>query len=332
MKILITAPDNETYSRYFPDFLLKRLEKSGEVIRNPLDRSLTYEEMSEMITDVNVLVTHWGTPKIDAQMLENAPSLQLIAHAAGSVANLVTEAIYDKKIPVLSANPVMARYVAESVLGYMIAGTHRFIQTDRILRSGGWNKLIPQQTSVFDADIGLIGLGTVGRILLDLLAPFGCRVSVYDPFIKEDALDKWSFAKLCDFDTAMSKPIVSVHASKTPETYHMIDEKALAKMADGALLINSALASVIDTEALIRKLQEKSIYAVIDVYDKEGAGNIAQELLDEESCTLLQPHSAAIAGCWQLTEAVIDDIERFADGVKTQLDVSRAQFLLMTKE
>ena len=317
MKILITAPDNNTYARYFPDFVLERLEKSGEVIRNPYDRSLTYEELGEMIADVNVLVTHWGTPKIDGDMLKKAPALQLIAHAAGSVANLVTEDVYDKNIPVLSATPVMAKYVAESVVGYMIAGTHRFLQTDAILRKGGWDKLIPQQSSIFGADIGLIGLGTVGRILLDLLAPFGCRVSVYDPFIKEEALDKWSFAGLCDFDTAISKPIVSVHASKTPDTYHMIDEIALSKMADGALLINSARASIIDTDALIKKLQEKNIYAVIDVYDKEGEGNISQGLLDEAFCTMLQPHSAAIAGCWQLTDAVIDDIERFADGKKT---------------
>ena len=332
MKILITAPDNDTYSRYFPEFILKKFEEFGEVVRNPFDRSLTYEEMSEMIKDVNVVVTHWGTPKIGEIMLKKAPCLQLIAHAAGSVANLVTEDVYNNNIPILSANPVMAKYVAESVLGYMIAGTHRFMQTDRILRSGGWDKLIPQQTSLFDADIGLIGLGTVGRILLELLAPFGCSVYVYDPFLKDGALDKWSFAKRCDFETALSKPIVSVHASKTPETYHMIDEKALAVMADGSRLINSARASIIDTDALIKKLAEGKIYAVLDVYDKEGAGNIPAGLLDKADCSMLQPHSAAIAGCWQMTQAIIDDIERFAEGKNTELQISREQFLLMTKE
>ena len=331
-KILIVPPDNHTFARYFPEDLVERLKECGEVERNPLDRSFTAEELRDRIADADILLTHWGTPKIDETVLANAPKLHLVAHAAGSVAGIASEALYQRDIPVISANPVMARFVAESVLGYMIAGTHRFAQTDRILRAGGWDKLESEQRSLFGADIGLIGLGAVGRELRDLLAPFRCHVSVYDPYLPEDALAKWDFAVRCDFEAAMKNPIVSVHASKTPETYHMIDKKALDLLPAGAVLINSARGSIIDTEALIDALKEKKLYAVLDVYEKEGAGHLDEELLPLTDNTLLQPHAAAIAAGARMTEAVVEDIGRFVRGEPLQLRVSRDQFRLVTQE
>lgn len=332
MKIFIAPPDDPVFARYFPRELTDRLQTYGEVERNPLDRSLTAEELCERISDADILLTHWGTPKIDETVLAHAHKLRLVAHAAGSVANIASEALYQRDIPVISANPVMARYVAESVLGYMIAGTHRFTQTDRILRAGGWDKLESGQTSLFNAHIGLIGLGTVGRMLLDLLSPFRCRVSVYDPYLPEDALRRWDLAERCDFETAMKNPIVSVHASRTPETYHMIDRQALALLPRGAVLINSARGSIIDTEALTAALKEQQLYAVLDVYEKEGAGNIGEELLAMTDNTLLQPHAAAIAAGPRMTEAVIEDIGRFVRGEPLQLRVGHRQFCLMTQE
>ena len=332
MKILITPPDNHTFARYFPSRLMEQLKAFGEVERNPLPRSFTAEELRERIADAEILLTHWGTPKIDGTILENAGRLRLVAHAAGSVANIAGEALYQRDIPVISANPVMARYVAESVLGYMIAGTHRFLQTDAIVRSGGWDKQESQQRSLFGASIGLIGLGAVGRELLDLLIPFRCNVSVCDPYLPQDALAKWDFAALCDFETALSQPIVSVHASKTPETYHMIDQKALARLPRGAVLINSARGAIIDPAALLAALKEKKIYAVLDVYETEGAGHIDETLLSLTDNTLLQPHAAAITAGPQMTEAVIADIGRFVRGEPLQLRVSHRQFRLMTRE
>ena len=332
MKILITAPDDRAYARYFPEALIVRLKELGEVERNPFGRSFTAEELRERIENVDILLTHWGTPKVDETVLRNANCLRLVAHAAGSVAGIASEALYDRGIPVLSANPVMARCVAESVLGYMIAGTHRFLQTDAVLRSGGWDKLEHMQSSLFGARIGLIGLGAVGRNLLDLLAPFHCRVSVFDPYLPEDALAQWDFAQACGFETAMQNPIVSVHASKTPETFHMIGRKALELLPRGAVLINSARGSIIDTEALLAVLKEKKIYAVLDVYEKEGAGNLSETLLRMTDNTLLQPHAAAIAAGAEMTEAIIDDIARFIRGEAVQLSVSSRQFRLMTQE
>lgn len=331
MKILITAAQGATFDRHFPENMLNRLRAIGEVELNPHSRSLTRDELRGMLSDKDIVVTHWGTPQIDRELLESAPKLRLLAHAAGTVAHIASEAFYEKGIPVLSANSIMARYVAESVLGYMIAALHMIPQHDRDMHAGRWNRREEEQKSLFGCDIGLIGLGTVGRKLLNLLRPFGCRVHVYDPYIRENALDEWEFARLSSFEEAMNQPVVSVHAAQTPETFHMIDEKALSMMADGGLLINSSRGSLVDTQALIAALRSGRIRAVLDVYEQEGPGNQPEELLALDN-VLLQPHMAASAVTWQMTDAVIDDIERMLRGEEMKLQVSLNQYRLMTQE
>ena len=191
MKILITATHGAAFDRYFPEKVLNRLRSLGEVEMNPFDRPLTRDELRERIHDKDVVVTHWGTPQIDENLLNHAPKLRLLAHAAGTVARIASEAFCEKGIPVLSANSVMAKYVAESVLGYMISAMHMIPQHDRDMHAGRWNKRAEEQGTLLGGDVGLIGLGTVGRNLLNLLRPFSCRVHVYDPYLQEDALDQW---------------------------------------------------------------------------------------------------------------------------------------------
>jgi len=331
MKILITATHGAEFERYFPEKVLNRLRRLGEVEMNPFDRPLTRNELRERIHDKDIVVTHWGTPQIDAELLDSAPRLRLLAHAAGTVAHIASEAFYEKGIPVLSANSIMAKYVAESVLGYMISAMHMIPQHDRDMHAGRWNKCTEDQRTLLGGDVGLIGLGTVGRNLLNLLRPFACRVHVYDPYLKEDALDQWEFARLASFEEAMSQPVVSVHAAQTPETYHIINEKALSMLPDGGLLVNSSRGSLVDTQALIAALQTGRIRAVLDVFEQEGQGNQPEELLKLDN-VILQPHMAASAVSWQMTDAIVDEIERFLRGEAPELSVSLGQYRLMTQE
>lgn len=154
---------------------------------------------------------------------------------------------------------------------------------------------------------------------------------VYDPYAAEDALKERPFAQLCDFQTAMSQPVVSIHAAQTPETYHMINAEALRLMPDDGMLINSSGGSLVDTQALIAELKTGRIYAALDVYEEEGAGKVSRELLESISSTLLQPHMACAPVTWEMTQGVVDDIRRFLNGALL-LQVSLRQYRLMTQE
>jgi phosphoglycerate dehydrogenase-like enzyme len=331
MKILITTPQGQNFDRHFPAEILTRLRTMGEVILNTSQRQLSRDDVKEMICDCDIVMTHWGSIRYDAEILNNAPKLKMLAHCAGTVANIASEECYNRGIQVLSANPIMARYVAEGVLGFIIAGLRGIMPHDGYMREGKWLRRQELVRSLLDTEIGLIGLGAVGRNLLDLLRPFGCPVYVYDPYISPDALDAWEFARYASFDEAMSRPVVSIHASQTPETFHMINESALALMPDGGLLINSSRGSLVDTEALIKELESGRIGAVLDVYENEGKPQPERLLACRENL-ILQPHLAAMPAGSRMTSAVVDDIERYLKGEPLKLTVSHHQFSHMTKE
>jgi len=334
MKILITMPQDDRFEHYFPEHVLKQLAEMGEVVLNPHERQFTVEELKQQLSDTTVVLTHWGTPQLTAELLDCAPQLQLMGHCTGTVAHIASEAFYERGIPVLSANSIMAEYVAEAVVGYMIASCHKFLQLDQLTREDGWDRkrTATCQKALISSHVGLIGLGTIARRLLDMLAPFHCTVHVYDPYAKQETLERWPFARLCSFEEAMSQPIVSVHASQTPETYHMIDEKALKLLPDNGMLINSARGSLVDTDALIKELQTGRIYAALDVYEKEGKGNVPPELLALTGSTLLQPHYSCGAVTWEMTQGIVDDLRRFLNNEPMKLQVSLQQYRLMTQE
>lgn len=332
MNIYITPPDSGRYRRYITEELVEKLKKLGTVRRNPTDRPMTREELRAVLKNTDILVTHWSSPQVDAELLAEAPDLKLIAHCAGTVAHIASEACYDRGISVISANPVMAAYVAEATLGFILSATHLTGQFERIIRRGEWDGDLDRMKTLFGATIGMIGFGAVGRNLLPLLIPFGVKVKIYDPYITEDALREWPFASAASFEEVMRCPIVSLHAAQTPETYHMINEEALALMPDGGILVNTARGSLIDTDALISELKKGRLYAVLDVYENEGSGQVDPRLFEYPENTLLQPHKAAGYAGEEMTAAIFDDIRRFCHGEKLLYEVSRKQYLLMTQE
>ena len=331
MKIYVAARRYDTFDRYFPRHVLDRLEKLGEVEYWPHARTMTREEMAEALKDTDILVTHWGAPQVDAELLANAPRLKLLAHAAGTVAHIASEAFYEKGIPVLSANPIMAKYVAEGALCYLLAGLRLLPQHDIWARENNWERHAAEQKNLFGAKLGFVGCGAAAREFLDLLRPFGCEVAVYDPYLPENGLDRWEFAHTASLEEVMSCSIVSIHAAQTPETYHMINAERPAMMPDGAFLINTARGSLIDTKALIPEVQSGRIFAILDVFEEEGPGCVPEELIACPANTILQPHLAA-AVSWPMADAIVDDIERFLKGEELQLTVSLGQYRLMTQE
>ena len=331
MNILLTVPVGGTRDKYIPPHLMERFRALGNLTVNPHPRQYTRDELKVLLPDTDIVITHWGSTQYDEELLSCAPRLKLLAHCAGPVAHIASEEFYTRGIPVLSANSVMAKYVAEGALGYILAGLRGIPAYDRTMRAGGWQKGCPETHSLIGASVGLVGLGMVGRNLLDMLRPFACRVTVYDPYLPPDALDAWEFARPGALADAMRCDVVTVHAAQTPETYHMVNAGALAHMPDGALLVNTARGSLVDTEALIAEVQTGRIRCVLDVYEKEGVPQDSRLL----ACTdnvILQPHLAGMPSGAYMTEAILDDIGRFLAGEPMMLCVSHTQYLHMTQE
>ena len=332
MKYLITTPQGWILERFFPEALLRRLDRLGEVTVNPHTRPYTKEELLKELADTDVVLTHWGSVQYGRELLDGAPGLKVLAHCAGTVAHIASEECYRRGITVLSANPVMARYVAEGVLAYILASLREICRCDADMRDGVWLQRYDTVGTLFGADIGMVGLGTVGRCVLKLLAPFAPEVCVYDPYIPDSALEAWPFAHRGSFEEAMERSVVTIHAAQTPETYHLIDAAALRHMPQGALLINTSRGSLVDPEALTEALEAGRIRAALDVYETGEGGPQDPRLRALKDRTLLMPHVAALPAGSRMTEAIVGDLERMAKGEPMQLAVGYGQYIHMTQE
>jgi phosphoglycerate dehydrogenase-like enzyme len=330
MNILITMPEGELRSIFFPEEVIAGFRKVGNVVLNDTGRRFTEEELKKHIKGIDICVTHWLVPRFTDEVLSNADSLRMIAHAAGSVAGFVTESVYEKGIKVCSANSVMAWHVAEGVLAYMLAALRMIPQHSLDMKNGRWNRRVIESRSLFDEKIGLIGLGTVGLYLLQLLKPFKVKLKVYDPYLPEGLLDEYPEAELASLEETLAwGNIISIHASRTPETYHMINSSRLKLIKDGALLVNTARGAIIDEEALIGELSTGRINAILDVYDKEPLpGNSGLLHLDN---VILMPHMAGATAKEVMSFEMIKEIERFINGETLQYEIPVEKFRLMTR-
>ncbi|ADB62729.1 D-isomer specific 2-hydroxyacid dehydrogenase NAD-binding protein (plasmid) [Haloterrigena turkmenica DSM 5511] len=329
MKIFVTLPDGELRDDFFPNEVRHRLESLGSVAWNPSTDDLSEDALRDRIDGVDVLVTGWGSPRVTADVLEAADDLRLIAHTGGSVGTLVSEAVYDAGIPVVSANDVMADHTAEHTLGSILAKLRAVPELEASMKAGEFGADDVDIRTLHGKDVGLVGLGTIGRKLLDHLAPFDVSASIYDPYVNAEALAEYPFATLTDLETALDSAVVSVHAARTDETIGMLDADRLAQIPDGALFVNTARAEIVEEAALVEELRSGRLSGVFDVYHQEPLP--ADHEFREFDNVLLTPHVGGSQIHSPLTETVIDDIERFQRDQPLEHEIPRRQWQTMTR-
>ena len=118
--------------------------------------------------------------------------------------------------------------------------------------------------------VGIIGTGKIGRVAGQILHGFGCRLLAYDLHPNLEFANKYGeYVALGDL--LKQSDIISLHCPLTPQTHHLIDDKAIAKMKTGVMLVNTSRGELIDTKAVIDGLKAKQIgHLALDVYERES--------------------------------------------------------------
>ena len=331
MQILVTLPESSTREMLFPEHLRADLESIAEVQYNDTGQQFSQAELRERLEGVDVLMTGWGSPRVGEQALSAADQLQLVVHVGGSVAEIASPDLYQREIPVCSANRPMARFVAEAILAYTLAALRDVPAFDRELRAGEWNPGFDRVETLFEKRVGFVGLGTVGEFLLDLLDPFDAEVTIYDPYIDRERVTDEYDAQFADLESTLTNSeIVSIHASQTPDTIHMLSADELAALPDDALLVNAARGAIVDEDALIEELRTGRISAALDVFEREPLP--AESELRKLDNAILIPHMAGGPVKHRMTEAMIAEIERFGRGDSLEHEISETQYELMTQD
>ena len=310
MNILVALPEN-LRETFIPDEVARRIEQIGNVTWNTKGANYTEEELREKIRGMDVCMTGWGIPRFTARVLENADRLKLVAHTAGTVANLVSDELYAKGIRVVSANKVFAESVAESVIGYLLAALRDIPYYVNRMKSGGWRSEDFFNRGLLGQTVGLVGFGEIPRYLVPMLKPFHVKIKAFDKFVDARKMAEYSVEKADLEDIFSTCPILSIHLPATEETYHMIDRRLLKMIQKDAVLVNTSRGRVIDEKALIEELKQNRFKAVLDVYEKEPLPDDSP--LRKMENTLLIPHMGGPTADRRkyATLAVVDDINNF---------------------
>lgn len=325
IKILVSIPDGEVRDSFFSEEQRVRLERLGCVEWNANAEQYGEEELAEKLRGVDICISGWGNTPFHEKTLKYADKLKLIAHIGGSVRPMVGDAAFERGIRVCSGNRVFAESVAEGVLAYMLCSLRRIGEYEARMAAGEWPSLIGTR-GLLGRSVGLVGYGMIAEYLVKFLKPFGCRIMVSSRHISAEELAEAGIEAAAAEEIFRTCDIISLHSSLTARTKHSIGADLLNSMKDGALLVNTARGALIDEEALVSVLQERPVWAALDVFETEPLP--MDSPLRECERVLLMPHAAGPTADrrYVVTSHVLDDIGRFLNGepLDCEIDFARA--------
>ncbi|MRG60246.1 D-3-phosphoglycerate dehydrogenase [Agromyces sp. CFH 90414] len=322
LRILLSVPAHELQAM-FPAETRAALDELGEVVEHDPDDLADPAAFRAALAGVQVAITAWGFPRLDAARLADAPDLRFVMHAASSLRALTSDDFWATGIPVSQAGAAMSPAVAELSLAFTMALLRRTHRTDHALRSGGdwWEaRLTPRAREIRGSRIGVVGASRTGRDYLELVTALGAEVMVFDPYIPEgDPLR----AVQRDLDGLLrDSEVLALHAPATEETRGMLGATELAKLRDGALVVNTARAELLDADALYAEVESGRIDAALDVFEAEPLDDRWRRLPN----VLVTPHlgGATVESRRRAGRIVVEEIRRFVGGVPLRYALTRA--------
>jgi len=276
-------------TRRLPSSVLAKLEAAGGVDLYSGDAAIAPDELRARVADKNALVSLL-TDAIDRTVIDAAPELKVIANVAVGFNNIDVAYATSRGVVVTHTPDVLTESVADFTWALILAITRRLAEGERVVRSGawkGWALDFMLGTELNGKQLGLVGVGRIGRAVAARAPVFGMRVVYTEPRdVDLPGAENVSLDRLLN-----TSDIVSLHVPLLPETRHLIDKKSLARMKRSAYLINTARGPVVDEAALAWALQHHLLAgAALDVYENEPA--VHPELLKLDN-VLLVPHLAS---------------------------------------
>ncbi|WP_127581837.1 hydroxyacid dehydrogenase [Paenibacillus koleovorans] len=267
-RIALLASHNVASGIFLPKHL-EKLRSLGELVVNPDTVRPTKERMIELIQGAEIAITSWGCSFIDEDALRQAPDLKMVAHAAGSVKPIISDALIERGIRVSSANDALGVGVAETALGLTIAAVKRMWPLSQSTRKGGWEYGKDKIREMYELKIGVVGAGRAGRHYIRLLQQFDVDVLLYDPIVSAAEAASIGTVKV-ELDQLLAESdVISIHAPSIPETFHMFNATAFKMMKDDCVLINTARGTLINEPDLCEELAKGRFTACLDVTEPE---------------------------------------------------------------
>lgn len=281
-------------TRPVPEKALELLRPRARVTVGPADPPLpTADEVRSMVRDADIIYTLPANP-LTGDAIRGATKLRMIATMGTGYDNIDLAAARERKLPITYAPGILDETTADGIFAILMAAARRVPEAERYLRAGkyrGWTPFLFLGTDVYEATLGIVGMGRIGRAIARRASGFRMKI-LYSDAVRNEAAEKEFGATYVSLDDLLARSdFVTLHVPLLPETRHLIDAKRLRQMKRTAILVNGSRGPVVDERALAEALRDKVIAAAaLDVFEKEPQ---VEPLLMELENVVLVPHIAS---------------------------------------
>ncbi len=309
-------------TRGLPEPALRTLRESGaDVWVSPDDRPLSTEELHAAVQGADAIVTLLHD-RVDDGLLDAAgEQLQIVANVAVGYDNVDLDAARRHGVTVTNTPRVLTAATADLAFALLLAVTRRLGEGERRIRSGepwAWSIDFMLGRGLEGKTLGIVGYGQIGQAVAQRARAFGMEI-IYSDDIRRDEPGQVELEELLERSHA-----ISLHCPLTPETRHLIDADALARMRDDAYLVNTSRGPVVDEAALAAALRDGVIAgAALDVFENEP--DVHPDLIGLDNAVLL-PHlgSATVETRTAMAELAAENVVAVLGGGRPTTPVYEA--------
>lgn len=246
---------------------LELLEKSGcPYFINPLKKRLSKEEVVEMGRDCEGVIA--GVEIYDEDVLGSLPELRCISRCGVGLDNIFLETARVRGIKIFNTPSVVVQPVAELTVAMIMGLCRKLALHTSWLRNGRWEKEAGSMIS--GKNLGVIGLGQIGKKVCEIMAGFGCRIFGTDPCPDVEWAERSGVSVVPLDDLLRAADIITIHVSDSPDCKFQLGKKNFGIMRKGVMIVNTARGRFIDEDVLYQALLRRDVEsAALDVFPEE---------------------------------------------------------------
>jgi D-3-phosphoglycerate dehydrogenase len=271
-------------------------------------------ELAEAVKQADALLVRSGS-KVTARVIDAGDRLKVIGRAGIGVDNVDVPAASKRGIVVMNTPTGNAVTTAEHTLSLMMSLARHIPQATASMKTGKWEKKKFEGLELANKTLGVIGLGTIGRIVAERARGLSMRVIAFDPVLTQERAAALG-VELCGLEPIWAQAdIITVHTPLTPQTAGLINDEVVAKLKKGVLLVNCARGGIYDEAAVLRGLESGHIAgAAFDVFVEEPPPKDSPLVKHER--VICTPHlgastaEAQVRVAVQVAEQVVDFLEK----------------------
>lgn len=245
---------------------LLRQQADADVDFSP---SLGTPEIVQHMREADAVIVR-SAVSIRGEILAAADKVRVIGRAGIGVDNIDVDGATERGIVVLNTPDANATTTAELAVAHLFSISRFLPQADRSVRAGEWERNKYVGTEIAGKTVGIVGFGTIGRIVADRCRGLKMRVLAHDPFITDERLIEHGVEPRSLDHLLAESDYVTLHCPVTETTRNLFNAERFARMKKGAFFINCARGTLVDEAALVAALDSKHLAgAALDVYVNE---------------------------------------------------------------